>query len=111
MRHALNEVRPYFKYGVPEFNIPPFDPFYAREVVQRRGGQRVNYNLKLKNVYERGWTVSKVYKFKSDLNNGYIRYHQWFPEKYLQGEWEIDSNLVVAPYSNRGKFDLSLCRY
>lgn len=110
MRTALNQVRPYFKYGVPEFNIPSFDPFFAEEVVQRRGGQRINYSLKLKNVYESGWTLSKVTRFKSDLNNGVVKYWQWFPEKYLQGEWELDSNLVVAPFSNKGTFDLSLCK-
>lgn len=110
MRNALNEVRPFFKYGVPELNIKPFDPFFAEEVVQTRGGPYVNYRLKLKNVYERGWTVSKVYDFKSDLKNGIIQYYQWFPEKYLNGGWEIETNLV-APFANSGTFDLSLCKY
>lgn len=50
--------------GVPELKIAPFDPFFAKEVVQRRGGLAVNYRLVLRNVEERGWTQSEVTNFR-----------------------------------------------
>jgi hypothetical protein len=50
--------------GLPQYKVGPFDPFLAKEVTQKRGGQNVNYRLKLKDVYERGWTESRVTKFR-----------------------------------------------
>lgn len=110
LKDGLNGARPYFKYGVPEFNIPPFDPFFIEEIIQNRGSQSVNYKLTLRNVFESGWTNSKVYALKSDLKKGYLQYFQWFPEKFVQGEWEIESNFM-APYANSGTFNLTLCEY
>ena len=106
----MNAARPYFKTGVKEFNIPPFDPFYAQEVVQVRGSHGLYYKLTIRNVYERGWTNSHVYKFQSDLNNQLIRYHQFFPAKYLDGSWEIETN-IFKPYKNSGTFNLGLCKF
>lgn len=55
----------YFLYtGVSELEIPPFDPFFAKEVVQKRGFPGLNYRLILRNVHERGWTQSEVTKFR-----------------------------------------------
>ena len=50
--------------GLPQYKVGSFDPFFAKEVTQKRGGQNVNYRLKLKDVYERGWTESRVTKFR-----------------------------------------------
>jgi hypothetical protein len=38
-----------------------------------------------------------------------IKYSQFFPEKYLQGDYEIEGNLFNYPFNNKGKFNLSLC--
>ncbi|CAH1400313.1 unnamed protein product [Nezara viridula] len=58
IKGALNTCRTYFKTGVPELSISPFDPFFAKEVVQTRGGSNFNYKLKLINVSEYGWSDS-----------------------------------------------------
>jgi hypothetical protein len=50
--------------GLPQYNVGSFDPFFAKEVTQKRGGQNVYYRLKLKDVYERGWTKSRFTKFR-----------------------------------------------
>lgn len=45
--------------------IEPFDPFYAKEVVQTRTlDPMFSYRLKLLNVTESGWTQSQVTRFK-----------------------------------------------
>jgi hypothetical protein len=50
--------------GLQQYNIGSFDPFFIKEVSQKRGGTNMNYQLKLKNIYERGWTKSGVTKFR-----------------------------------------------
>jgi len=39
-----------------------------------------------------------------------IKYSQFFPEKYLQGSYEIEGKLFDYPLNNTGKFNLSLCK-
>jgi hypothetical protein len=50
--------------GLRQYNIGSLDPFFIKEVSQKRGGTNMNFQLKLKNVYERGWNKSRVTKFR-----------------------------------------------
>ncbi|XP_044742517.1 uncharacterized protein LOC123304999 [Chrysoperla carnea] len=108
VKDALNAVRPFFKTGVPEYNIPPFDPFYADEVVQIRGGNNLNYKLKLKNITESGWTLSQVTRFRSDFTKNLIQYTQSFPDKHLSGEYEFVGTMLGRKMYNKGHWNLSL---
>jgi hypothetical protein len=65
----LNAIRPYFKTGLPKYNVAPFDPFFAGEISARRGLPNLGFAITLKNVTESGWSASKVTKFVSDLKN------------------------------------------
>ncbi|XP_046675113.1 uncharacterized protein LOC124363881 [Homalodisca vitripennis] len=108
IKDALNAVRPFFKTGVPDLKIPPFDPFFAKEIVQRRGGFAINYRLVLRNVQERGWTESEVTSFRSDPVLNLVQYTQFFPEKWLEGEYEGSSQILLSPPDNRGVWNLTL---
>ncbi|XP_067014152.2 circadian clock-controlled protein daywake [Anabrus simplex] len=111
MEKALNSLRHYFKKGLPEYGVGSFDPFFAPEVVQKRGGPNLNYKLKLKNVYEYNWSQSYVDNFRSDFGNHRIIYSQYFPEKYLNGEYEMDGLVLQYPVHNKGFWNLSLYDY
>ncbi|XP_054276553.1 uncharacterized protein LOC128995561 [Macrosteles quadrilineatus] len=108
IKKALNDVRPFFSTGVPELNISPFDPFFAKEVIQKRGVFALNYRLVLRNVQERGWTQSEVTSFRSDPVLNLVQYTQFFPEKSLEGEYETSSQVLITPPDNRGVWNLTL---
>jgi hypothetical protein len=38
-----------------------------------------------------------------------IKYSQFFPEKFVEGDYEIVGSLFDYPLNNKGKFDISLC--
>uniref|UniRef100_T1HEQ9 Uncharacterized protein n=1 Tax=Rhodnius prolixus TaxID=13249 RepID=T1HEQ9_RHOPR len=108
VKDGLNSVRPFFKAGIPELNIGSFDPFFAKEVTQTRGGNNLNYKLKLRNVYERGWTQSSVTKFKCNWRKRFIQYTQHFPEKFLEGEYEFDGTVMTGNMKNKGTWNMTL---
>ncbi|XP_018307352.1 uncharacterized protein Jhbp16 [Mycetomoellerius zeteki] len=108
VREGLNAIRPYFKTGLSKYNVLPFDPFFAREVTATRGVPHFGFTLTLRNVTETGWSLSKVTKFVSDLNNYKIVYTQSFPEKKLTGDYEFKSAFFSSTINNRGKFSLTL---
>ncbi|KAI4499770.1 hypothetical protein M0802_005026 [Mischocyttarus mexicanus] len=108
IREALNAVRPYFKTGVPEYNVEPFDPFFAKEITVKRGVTSFGFILTLRNVSESGWANSKVTKFVSDLPNSKIVYTQSFPKKLLFGDYEFDGGLFGKSIRNKGSFSMTL---
>lgn len=48
---------------------------------------------------------------RSDPRNYRIRYTQWWPEKFLAGQYEFDGNMIQLPIDNKGQFNLTLCKY
>ncbi|XP_017777245.1 PREDICTED: uncharacterized protein LOC108563157 [Nicrophorus vespilloides] len=111
LRDAINSVRPYFKTGLPQYGVRPFDPFHADEVVQTRGGPGFNYKLTLRNVTEAGWTSSQIMRFKSDFNNNFIEFSHFFPDKKLTGSFEFDAEMFGRKIRNSGNWNLVLYDY
>lgn len=66
LKFALNQINPLFKYGLPDYNVAPFDPHRQSFVEQARGdlGGLGGYKLVLKDVSEYGWTQSTITKLK-----------------------------------------------
>ncbi|XP_029169783.1 uncharacterized protein LOC114939597 [Nylanderia fulva] len=108
VREGLNAIRPYFKTGLPKYNVLPFDPFFAKEITAKRGVPNFGFTLTLRNVTETGWSISKVTKFISELRYYKIVYTQSFPKKELFGNYEFKGSLFSSTIMNKGKFTLAL---
>lgn len=70
LKFTFNRLNPLFKYGLPEYNVAPFDPHKQQFVETRRGdrGGLAGFRLVLKDVSEYGWTQSWITKLKYVLN-------------------------------------------
>ncbi|KAJ8734997.1 hypothetical protein PYW08_014247 [Mythimna loreyi] len=111
IKRALNKMRPYFKLGIPEMGVAPFDPHFAREVKQARAIVGIGYTLTLTSVYERGWSNSTVTKYKTDWDNKRIVYSQYFPEKWLNGDYEFKGDAFGLGALRSGTWNLTLRDY
>ncbi|XP_045523858.1 uncharacterized protein LOC123713973 [Pieris brassicae] len=111
VKRALNKLKPYFKRGIPDMGVAPFDPHFAREVKQVRTVGGMGYTLKLKNVFERGWSQSTVTKYKTDWDNQRIIYSQYFPEKSLEGDYEFKGDAFGLGVLRTGHWNLTLRDY
>lgn len=113
IKDAFNDLRPFFKTGIPELNIAPFDPHRSPYVEQRRGDSRAlgGYRLLLTNVSEYGWTNSEVTKYKTDAANNRIVYTQYFPEKSLDGLYMFKGQVLGKPLQTQGVWNMTLYRY
>lgn len=82
IKNSFNDLRPFFKTGLPEFNVAPFDPHMSPYVALRRGDPSGfgGFTLLLFNVSEFGWTNSEVTKYRFEnlisksfhFNNNFI---------------------------------------
>ncbi|KAL3282185.1 hypothetical protein HHI36_005379 [Cryptolaemus montrouzieri] len=108
VKDGINKLRPYYKSGLRDYGIAPLDPFFAEEVVQKRSNLLFNYKLILRNVTEAGWSISEMTKFRCDFNNNLVQYTQTFPDKRLQGWYEIDGFFMGRHMKNKGTWSLGL---
>ncbi|KAF5283928.1 hypothetical protein FQR65_LT13689 [Abscondita terminalis] len=111
LRTALNEIRPMFKKGLPEYGVEPFDPFFQKNLTLKRGGANMNFVLTLTNIYESGWTRSKITNLKTDFPTNKMQYSQTFPDKYLNGEYQMAGNMLGTKINNSGLWNLTLINY
>ncbi|KAJ0181372.1 hypothetical protein K1T71_003457 [Dendrolimus kikuchii] len=111
IKRAFNKLRPYFKIGIPEMGVAPFDPHHANEIKQSRSIFGVGYKLTLKDVYEIGWSRSIVTKYKTDWDNERIIYSQYFPEKWLNGEYEFEGDAFGLGVLRQGRWNMTLRDY
>lgn len=110
---AFNQLRKYFKNGLPEYGVAPFDPHRAKFVELRRGDARGlgGFSLKLFDVSEFGWAISNVTKYRTDRDNDRIVYSQYFPEKSLEGKYKFDGKMLGNTIDNKGLWNLTLYDY
>ncbi|CAG9576113.1 unnamed protein product [Danaus chrysippus] len=111
IKRAFNKLRPYFNRGIPDMGVAPFDPHFAKEVKQIRNLFGMGYTLTLHDVYERGWTQSTVTKYKTDWENQQIIYSQYFPEKWLEGDYEFKGDVFGLDVLRSGRWNLTLRDY
>lgn len=111
IKNAINNVRSYFTTGVPELGIPPFDPFFATEVKQSNGAGLLGYKLTIHNVTESGWRISEIRKAKTNFNTNSIKLTHYFPEKYLEGYYEVENTILRSGITTVGRFNLTLYDY
>ncbi|KAM3958278.1 uncharacterized protein ACR2FA_007725 [Aphomia sociella] len=111
MKRAFNKLRPYFRIGIPEMGVAPFDPHFAKEVKQSRNIAGIGFTITLRDVYERGWTQSFITKYKTDWNNGRVIYSQYFPEKWLYGDYDFEGKMLGLGVLRSGHWNLTLKDY
>ncbi|OWR43116.1 hypothetical protein KGM_208701 [Danaus plexippus plexippus] len=111
IKRAFNKLRPYFNRGIPDMGVAPFDPHFAKEVKQIRNLFGMGYTLTLHDVFERGWTQSTVTKYKTDWENQQIIYSQYFPEKWLEGDYEFKGDVLGLDVLRSGRWNLTLRDY
>jgi len=114
LRLKLNRLNPLFKYGLPEYNVAPFDAHHQPYVEQRRGDRNglAGYRLILRDVSEYGWTQSWITKLRMDWKHNEMVYSQQFPEKSLDGKFEFESKVLgLETPKTAGNWSLVLYDY
>ncbi|XP_034661186.1 uncharacterized protein LOC117896797 [Drosophila subobscura] len=114
IQQALNDLQKYYKTGIPAYHVKPFEPQHSDYVELRRGfaAQGIgNFYLVLRNVFDRGWSNSKVTRFQAHLAEQRITFSQHFPEKTLEGQYEFTASVLGTQIQRQGPWNLTLRDY
>ncbi|BFF89315.1 uncharacterized protein DMAD_08102 [Drosophila madeirensis] len=105
IQQALNDLQKYYKTGMPAYHVKPFEPHHSDYVELRRGfaAQGIgNFYLVLRNVFDRGWSNSKVTRFQAHLAEQRITFSQ---------QYEFTASVLGTQIQRQGPWNLTLRDY
>ncbi|KAF7387178.1 hypothetical protein HZH68_012855 [Vespula germanica] len=110
LRLAIQESWPIFVKGIPELDVPTLDPFYNEYGVYEFGSNEVHGKIEGSNIYFYGMNNIKFLAVRPEYTDDQFKLEiDWaLPKCFLEGEYNIDANLVNFKLGGKGYFNVSL---
>uniref|UniRef100_A0A6P7G0V7 Uncharacterized protein LOC114334791 n=1 Tax=Diabrotica virgifera virgifera TaxID=50390 RepID=A0A6P7G0V7_DIAVI len=105
---ATEKVKPYLAKGIPELNIPSFEPFIIPEINLEQGTNALNFKAKLLNTEIHGLTKYKFTKFDFDVPNLQFFCDCQIQDLKLRGNYTVTGKILLAPIEGKGTFTASV---
>ncbi|CAG9821091.1 unnamed protein product [Phaedon cochleariae] len=112
MLEATEKMKPYLAKGVPELNLPPFEPFYMPELSFEQGTPAINLKATLKDILMHGMTDYTFSKFEFDVPNLQFFGHAIFKGIKMEGKYDLHGKILAVPLDGSGTFNCTIdnCR-
>ncbi|KAL1490584.1 hypothetical protein ABEB36_013253 [Hypothenemus hampei] len=105
---ATEQMRPYLVQGIPELNLPPFEPFNLPQLGLQQGTQALNFKAVLKNVIIHGLTKYKFSRFDFDVANLQFFCNATLSNMLLEGDYTVNGRVLIAPVVGSGTFTAAI---
>ncbi|KAJ8925447.1 hypothetical protein NQ315_009280 [Exocentrus adspersus] len=104
---ATEEVRPYIREGIPDF-LPGIEKFVIPEISMQQGTRAVNYKAYFRNLTLLGLDQYQFTRYEFVTKNLTLFIEVKLPYLYLDGQYEIDGNILFAPIKGDGHFHANI---
>lgn len=96
---SINDLKPYLKVGVPEYNIPSLEPLLLNKL-----SVSPTNSLKLlgTDIQVYGASNFEVTKVKVDIDTPLINVQVALPNIFVEGNYEIDGKILLLPIRGSG---------
>ncbi|XP_017780980.1 PREDICTED: uncharacterized protein LOC108565842 [Nicrophorus vespilloides] len=105
IKHALEEIRPYLKKGVPEHNIPSVEPIIIKDLISEQSG---GLKITTSDVVAYGGGDYIVNDLKVDMENHRFEIDVLLPKLIVDAKYTLDGKLVLVPIKGNGDFHANL---
>ncbi|XP_006620996.1 protein takeout isoform X1 [Apis laboriosa] len=99
---SIDQLRDKLSAGIPEFEAPPIEPLYLKQIRLSRGpvGARLDVNLTDLRVF--GPSTFKVRDLKADVENVVFTFKVNFEKLHFQGKYQIDARVLLLKLTGEG---------
>ncbi|XP_014607693.1 PREDICTED: circadian clock-controlled protein-like [Polistes canadensis] len=109
LRLACQESWPLFVKGIPEFDMPPLDPFYDEYSLFEFGSNELHGKISTKDIYYYGFKNMKFLAVRPEYTGDRFKLEVdlSMPKGLAEGHFNIDANLVNFKLNGEGQFNVS----
>jgi hypothetical protein len=100
-----------FSAGVPELDIPPFDPIFVPVVLVDYKQENAEGKMIVRNSKVHGLKDGEILGFRSnfvDPSNLLIEVDLRFPSLFVEGEYKAQGKIVGFPLGGKGVYNISM---
>ncbi|XP_063547473.1 uncharacterized protein LOC134754925 isoform X2 [Cydia strobilella] len=101
VRKSIERLRPKLAEGIPEFEVPPIEPFYIPELIID-SGNLIQFHAVGKDVQVSGAGNFSIKNVHVDLESLRISARVRFPRLHFVGRYVLDARLLVLPLHGAG---------
>ncbi|KAG8221912.1 hypothetical protein J437_LFUL002471 [Ladona fulva] len=102
IKKSIEDMRPQLIKGIPEINVPAFEPLVLPEVVVKSGNPGANFKATGKNVKVYGGGGFILDSVQADLNKNEFKASLTFPNLFFESAYEVDGQILVLPLKGKG---------
>ncbi|XP_014471415.1 PREDICTED: protein takeout-like [Dinoponera quadriceps] len=103
-QNTLIHLRPYLVKGIPELELPPIEPLVIPEMKIENGQGPVRVRAIFTNITAIGPGNFSISKIRINMASYRIDIHISFPKIELQGNYDINGNILLFPIQSHGQF-------
>jgi len=90
--------------GIPELNLPPIEPLVIPELKMENGQGPVRVRAYFTNITAIGAGNYTLKKVRVNISSYRIDIHLSFPKIEIQGNYDINGNVLLFPIQSHGNF-------
>jgi hypothetical protein len=103
-QNLLNHIKPYLAKGIPELELPPIEPLVIPEMKIENGQGPVRVRAIFTNITAIGPGNYSISKARVNMSSNRFDIHMTFPKIELQGNYDINGNVLLFPLQSNGAF-------
>ncbi|KZC13432.1 Circadian clock-controlled protein, partial [Dufourea novaeangliae] len=110
LRLAIQESWPTFMEGLPDFEIPPLDPYYIETHSMNYNNGQMRGAMSASDAHIYGLSNARFLSVKPELSDDFFRLEVdvEFPKLLLDGYYKADGNLGSFKIGGKGFFNVSM---
>ncbi|XP_014245487.1 protein takeout-like [Cimex lectularius] len=108
IRETFQGMFPYLAKGIPEVNIPRFEPLFIEKVGITKGHGAVTLSGNFNNLYAHGPSNTTTLYTRLDIKNGRFDIGLHIPQIRTESQYDLKGNILLLPLIGVGDAKLVL---
>ncbi|XP_031775225.1 protein takeout-like [Apis florea] len=108
---SIDQLRDKLSAGIPEFEAPPIEPLYLKQIRLSRGPVGARLDVNLTDLQVSGPSTFKVRDLKADVENVVFTFKVNFEKLYFQGKYQIDARVLLLKLTGEGNITGTFTNY
>ncbi|KAB0798224.1 hypothetical protein PPYR_09217 [Photinus pyralis] len=111
INNSINHLRPRFKFGIGDLQVPPMEPLILSEIQLKRGPSAVALDCNITNLKVWGPSSFIVTDLKVNLTKNKFVFKTLIPDLYFKGDYSLFVNILLITIKERGPIEGNSTNY